>query len=639
MDEGGRAVRSAGRSALVRGLFAGLWLAGAAAARLPAQEISPLPPPVTRSLYRSRWFEFLNAHLEDDAKTAAAALADMQKTARAAGIHRLSDFSRTAVHEGRKAEALGRIERARRAYAAATALDDANPDAQAARIGFLVRQGAYLEAVRALPDLAATLSETRESRLALLSCLAVWATVGFAAAVIGFALAMVVHHYPRISHNLSEIAGRRLGGRAAFPLILAFLVLPFAFGLGPFWAGLCWSALVFPFGSKVERWILGIGLVTLGLLPAAMALVARENIIQRSPLYVAAVDLEEQREDGSAEDGLRQASAVFAEDPDVWFLLGMYAERSNDPERAIAAYEHAIHADPRDYRPFLNRGNVHFQEGDFPEAIRDYEAAAQRSPRSPEIYYNLSIARGEAYDFPGQAAAMAKARELSETRVRGWTEHPILARVLPAPYSLDRALRKVEDWNGQAKSRRLPGHAPPVRIQDLLFSVFTLGPWVILALALLFAGALDSREILASECAKCGKAFCPWCKRPGDPVLYCSDCVNLHMRKEPVGIEAHVAQTREIRWRVRQREWSCRLATFFLPGTHRDVADRPIGAFLTLFVFLFLMAVAGVNDRFYSVRPLPPPHVWTATVGLALGLAGIVWLAAQRAAWKEPHGS
>ena len=35
----------------------------------------PMPPPVTRGLYRSRWFEFLNAHLEDDPR-AAVALAD-----------------------------------------------------------------------------------------------------------------------------------------------------------------------------------------------------------------------------------------------------------------------------------------------------------------------------------------------------------------------------------------------------------------------------------------------------------------------------------------------------------------------------------------------------------------------------------
>ena len=124
----------------------------------------------------------------------------------------------------------------------------------------------------------------------------------------------------------------------------------------------------------------------------------------------------------------------------MWYLFGMYAERSGDSERAIASYDRAIQADSGDYRPFLNRGNVHFQEGDFQEAIRDYEAAAQRAPKVAEIQYNLAVARGEAYDFDGQTAAMAKARALSPADVPTWTEHPTLvARDLRRLPGLSRA--------------------------------------------------------------------------------------------------------------------------------------------------------------------------------------------------------
>src|ERR1017187_7300454 len=109
---------------------AGALLALGMSARAAAQEaVSPLPPPMTRSLYRAHWFEFLNAHLEDDARGAAAALAQMRKSPRAVGVRRLSDFSRTAIHEGRKAELVGKPERAQRAYDAAVQLDDASYDA------------------------------------------------------------------------------------------------------------------------------------------------------------------------------------------------------------------------------------------------------------------------------------------------------------------------------------------------------------------------------------------------------------------------------------------------------------------------------------------------------------------------------
>ena len=604
----------------------------------PQEPISPLPPPVTRGLYRARWFEFLNAHLEDDTRSAAAALADMEKTGRAVGVHRLSDFSRTAVHEGRKAEASGRVERARRAYETAVELDDANVDAHLSRLGFLLRQRSRATALRVLPELGAALLATQESRLALLSSVAIWAAAGFAGAVVAFLLALIVHHFPRLAHNLQEIADHYFAPRAALPLGLLLFAVPFAFGLGPFWAALCWGVLVFPYASKAERWTLGVALALLGLIPPVAAFVARENIIERSPLYVAAMDLEERREDASAEDGLRQASSVFSEDPDVWFLLGMYAERSGDSERALTSYDRAIAAQGRDYRPFLNRGNVHFQEGEFAAAIRDYEAAAERAPRTAEAYYNLSIARGEAYDFDGQAAAMAIAREISESQVRGWADRPTLARVVAATYPVSRARRKVEEWNAQPKSRRLPGHATPLRIVDFLLSPLTLGPWVLLALALIWTHNLEAHMGLAEECTRCGKPFCPVCKRTGEAVLYCSDCVRLHLRKDFPGIEAHVAQTREIRRRTRLKDWSCRLTSLVLPGAHPELADRPVISFLVFFLFLFLIAVSIISVRFYDLRPLPPPRSWRAIVFAPLALAGIVWLFSQRSAWKESHG-
>src|SRR5262249_32510438 len=120
------------------------FVAAAVLAQEPVSQLPPpLPPPVTRGLYRSRWFEFLNAHLEDDARGAAAALRELKKAAQAVGVHRLSDFSRTATFEGRLAETRGRFDRAARAYDAALELDDVNSDAHFSRLAFLLRQKAF----------------------------------------------------------------------------------------------------------------------------------------------------------------------------------------------------------------------------------------------------------------------------------------------------------------------------------------------------------------------------------------------------------------------------------------------------------------------------------------------------------------
>lgn len=604
-----------------------------------AQEsVSALPPPVTRSLYRGHWFAFLAAHLEDDSRAASAALAEMRRAARGVGVRRLSDFSRTAVHEARKAEGLGKFDRAARAYDAAILLDDSNYDAVASKIEFLVRRRAWADAATMLPEAAAVLFATRESRLSILSALAVWTAFALGLAVLASVIILLLRHLPRVIHDIRELALHFVGEKGEVPLILLLLLLPLAFGLGPLWVVFYWAAILYPYTEGRERALITAGLLVFGLLPPFVAALSRENIVQRSPLIAAAVDLEERREDQSAEDGLKQASSVFAEDPDVWFLLGRYAERSGDSERALRAYDRAIEKDPKNYRHFLNRGNVYFQEGDFGTASRDYQIAAQLAPEAPETHYNLSVARGEAYDFAGQAAAMTEAKQLSNRKVTAWSQAPSLQRVVTAPYSVSRARGRVEKWNAQPKSRRLPGHTPPYLAWEVFLSPLTLAAWSALFLGVLIV-AYRSRWPTASECARCGAPFCRFCKRYGDPPLYCSDCVRLHLRREDVGIQAHVVQAEQLRRRNRARDQRCRIASLLLPGTHRFFSDTPLLGFLALTLFFFCVAAAWIGERFFDLRNLAPDTGlrWFAMV--AGGLALMIWIVSNISAWRESHGS
>ena len=600
------ATRSSGAMKKLERLLFASCLAGALFPAAPALSqdqgpISPLPPAVTRGLYRSHWFVFLNAHLEDDARGADAALGEIEKAARTVAVKRLSDFARTAVHEGRLAEKLGKPDRALRAYDAALRLDEMSYDAVASKIEFLARQRQYVEAAKMVPLAVGALFATREPRLAVLSSLGLCLALAVSLTLLGSIVILAMRCLPRIAHDAREIARRLAGESGAVPLLLIALLLPAAFGLGPVWWLLWWGVLFYAYAGGTERRLLLVGLVALGFVPPVIATIARENILRRSPLYVAALDLDERREDASAEDGLRQASAVFPEDADVWFLLGIYAERAGDNDRAVQNYDRAIAASPKDYRPYLNRGNVHFQEGDFGQATSDYGSAAERAPGAPEVFYNMALARGESYDFDGQTAAIAKARVLSPRSVDSWVRNPTFSRVVSAPYGLDRARRRVEEWNAQAKSLRLPGHAPPVPVWKLFLTPFTLGPWLA---ALLAVGvtALRARGPMATECLRCASAFCQICRRPGDSPLYCTDCVRLHIKKEPVGIEAHVAQAEEIRRRVRWRDRFCRLGSLVLPGMHDAFSEKPIRGAVRLFIFAF---AAGARRRGRDVLQSP----------------------------------
>ena len=610
----------------------------AAAPAFAQETVSPLPPPQTRSLYRSSWFEYLSAFSENDMPTASKALEQMVKAAHRVGVHRLSDFSRTAVYLGRRAEKQGSPDRAERAFEAAVQLDDANPDAAVAVVAFLARHGRVMEAVKAVPRAAAALFATHESRVGLLSLFGLFAAVAWGATVLAAILVLALAHLPRAVHDIRESARWHFGRSAALPLALLILALPLFVGLGPVWLVLYWGALLYPYARGRERRVLAIGLVGLAFAPPLLALLTQVNIQERSPLMVAAVDLAERREDASAEDGLRQASAVFPEDADVWFLLGVFAERSGDFEKARNAYNKATDADPSDYRPILNRGNVHFTEGDFGEAVRDYIEASKREPKSADVFYNLSLARGEAYDFQGQSDAIATAREISASQVAGWTNNPTVSRVVPAGYPIARAREHIERWNSQPKSRRLPGHGTAARPLNVMI------PWSLPPIGVLLLGALltsrRARRGLATECDRCGRVICNRCRRYNDPAQYCAMCSQIYLRKESVDIEIQVAETRAAQRRAKWRQRAGRIASLLFPGSRAIFEERAVAGVFTLFVFFFGLAAAILDESLFDPMTLPPTGGIRATVVAGAALAFLVWLRAQLAARRVvPGGS
>ena len=155
--------------------------------------------------------------------TADKALEGMLRAGRKVGVIHLSDFSRTAVYLGHRAEKQGAPERAARAYAAALKLDGSNPDAILAHLSFLFRHGKIGEALRELPGAAAAYVSTREARVAIFSSLGLWIAVGIAGMFAGAVLALAVRHFPRAWHDISERAGRAHGPAAVLPFALLLI--------------------------------------------------------------------------------------------------------------------------------------------------------------------------------------------------------------------------------------------------------------------------------------------------------------------------------------------------------------------------------------------------------------------------------
>ena len=601
---------------------------------LAAETVSPdrpLPPPAARAVYRSYWFDLLNALHENDTAAVPAALGAMTKAAGAAGIARLSDFSRMALHEARRAEAAGRTATADLAYDAAVALDDSNFDAAVSRAGFSFRNGRISAGLTGPPAALGRIFASAESRLTFVTWLAVVLALAVGAAALACMLGLFLRHFRRIFHDLQEIASRPFGHRAAKPIAVFLVALPLFATLGPVWLLLYWSALAFAYSAGRERVVLVFSLVSLGLLPALVGELARENLIRRSPLYRAAVDLAERREDSSVEDSLLAAANAHLEDADAWLLLGMYAERAGDHPRAVLAYGRAIQANPKENRAFVNRGNVRFAEGDFVEAIGDYEEAARIAPEAAESFYNLSVARAEIYDFKGQEAARARALRVSSRAVDAWSSNPPITRVVPSPYPVARARMRVRAALAETAD-------PSEELAAFVRSPWFLAPWGALLVGWALR-AVRSRRGLATECARCGRAFCRLCKRYGGPAILCGRCVRLQGRKENASEEAREEDLQETASRRRRRRAIVQAATFFAPGVHRFFADRPLVAAATLALFFLALALAIGAPGMFELRPLAPQSAAVPGRIAAAAVAFLLWAMALSGAWRQHRES
>ena len=597
--------------------------------------VAPLPPPATRSGLRGRWFEFQSALNEDDMASARVALTDVLKTADRVGISRLSDFSRAALHQARLAERLGKRSRANLALDAAIQLDPDLLDARWERAKIYLTRREYARSASAIVASVEALARAQESRREFLSNAAVLLGASFAVAAAALILALLVRYIRPLLHDLKERSSPALGERGAVLAAAAVLGLPLWLSFGPLWLFLYWSILVSIYAETRERLVLWGVLAAVGLVGPALQMIADENLIARSPLVSAAIDLNEKREEGGSVDLLRRASQIFPEDADVWYLLGQFAQRRDDYDEASADYAKALKNDPGNFRTMIAMGNIHFWQGDLSEAVTDYRNAIQVRPTSALAYYNLSVAQGDSYLFDQQKESLANARRISPRDVDRWIESPTLARVLSLDYSVEEAAARSRRGGREPKSQILPGIGHEPSAKEVFSSVAALAPWAAILLGALMGAAVRSGGFGAEECVRCGRAYCRRCKPRGSAAAFCRECVRLFVTKEGADIAAKMAHSSEARRQQKIRQRERRILSLLLPGASRISRGQPAFGFVVFFVFFFLLTVAFLAGHLFPIRSLPsrPLYPWREAICGALAFA--LWLGANlRATWS-----
>lgn len=96
-------------------------------------------------------------------------------------------------------------------------------------------------------------------------------------------------------------------------------------------------------------------------------------------------------------------------------------ERLNKAERAKHEAARLALIDPVKAREAKERGNAHFQKGEYPEAVAAYNEAVSHAPDDPVMYSNRAAAYMKLGEFPTALRDCDKCLELNPSFVKGYS--------------------------------------------------------------------------------------------------------------------------------------------------------------------------------------------------------------------------
>jgi tetratricopeptide (TPR) repeat protein len=553
-------------------------------------------------------------------------------------IRRMTDLALSATLLGRRELAAGKSDIAREAFTAAMRFDPDLPEPRWARLTLAASSRAWGDLV---PDLLGALRATfadGESRRVVVVRMVLIFLVTACAAALAAILVLLMRHGPRLVHDLRESAERVFHGRASGLAVAAFLIAPLLLSLDVLWLALFLFVLVFGYASFRQKVATSLALVLSMLLLPVLDRVAYELSIASSPILRAAEALDESRYDQRILDNLEAAKNILPDDVDIRFLLGRLYQALGQNDRAIAEYTAGSRVASRDVRCLVNRGNIRFVDGDLGSAQEDYQEALKRDGRSIAARYNLALLFAETFRASEAAEVLREARALDARSVQRFQETPTLVKVVSIGFTPDEAREKIERMEEDNRSRRLLGQYRSYRLQDGLglprfagslssvdFGVPLL--WGVL-LAIGAAFFLDrSRKGgrgYASECQKCGRAFCRRCKPPGESALLCSTCVKVYLKKDGVAIETKLQKLDDVRRRRTLEERLRLVLNGLLPGSAAFLDSRVVVAAVSFGLFAFGLSSFLLRD---GLATLPRP---TLTAGTA---SVFFWLIVALAGW------
>ena len=452
---------------------------------------------------------------------------------------------------------------------------------------------------------------------ALLAAFALWAVV---------AIRRVL---PRVWHDLNEIGAHwRLGSNSAVLAVL-IVALPLFAGGDPIWLGLWVFVLGWAYLPAGQRVVGVLGLALLAASPTLVELSFRALSHPPSAVIQATEILRDQRYEPQILEELDAVADVFGDDADFRRLAGDCYRQFNLLDQAVLSYREGLRIAPHDSALSLSLGTVHYLEGDYNAALQAFQSARDNGYDPFVANYNLSLTYAQTYHFRESEDAMAVARHAGDRQLQT-VSRGRERDILTPRFRRDEAVRMV----GRKDTMLLLNRGlvpPPIARERTVLHPLTIGGLCALFLAAIHLLARLNSGGLAAACLKCGRAFCRRCKLSHESQSYCTQCINIFLKKDMVGLEAQLAKRQQL---ARRQSWlkvERRIADLLLPGIGVAWGGRPI-----LGSLLAVLAVVSAASAFIWLPAFVSPALMTLPMWPLEAFFGSVWAAAALVAQLLP---
>jgi tetratricopeptide (TPR) repeat protein len=447
-------------------------------------------------------------------------------------------------------------------------------------------------------------------------------------AVVGLAIAFVIwgvlvmrRSVPRLWHDLSETGAQWSLGANGVVLGLLIIALPLFAGGDPAWVVVWLFALCWAYLPPLQKAIGAIGLLLIAAMPTLVELGFRNITHPPNAILEATAILADHRYSPQIFEDLESVQDVFVTDPEYHLLVGDLNRQFGQLDAAGMAYREGLRIAPRHAALSEALGTVHYLEGDYNAALQGLQTANETGYDPVVANYNLYLAYAQTYHFKESEEAMAAARQANEHRLTALTrgrQHDIVL----VPVTKTQALSILKRVDSLVLLNR--GLTPPPLVRERTFmQPLSIGGALALLVALAHFLIRQRTGGFASACLKCGRTFCRKCKLSHESQSYCTQCINIFLKKDMVGIDAQVAKRHQL---ARRQFWlhvERRTSDLVLPGLGVALGGKPVLGGILAIVALVCSTLALLWLPHFVSPALMATSLWPLQA-----LFGSLWLAA-----------